>query len=139
MAKRNPSPISEAVPEKRIRYFNGNDSHCSASESIISRKRVSNAEIYDLRDLKRLRPNNKNEEYFDQEYFKISVPTESTLIRRPLYDPTIPNGLAIVPYVQQLYYPQFPVSRCTIEILDSDEEEEDAETKSNEEKMDVEI
>jgi hypothetical protein len=70
------------------------------------------------------------------EYAIVPHETGAHLMSRNLFDPTPSNDLAIVPYVAPypLYSGPLQVSRCTIEQLDSDDEDNDA----GEEKMDVE-
>jgi hypothetical protein len=131
MAKRNKFDIdasgtSGAHTDKRLRCYGDFPLHGSRSSSL-SRKRLS-AGMDFIGDLKR--PcTQATRAYFEEPAFVEEQPQRalishpSTLIVRTLSDPTPTNGFAIVPYNRQ-YYPQQPPSKCTIEMIDSDDEEQ---------------
>jgi hypothetical protein len=93
------------------------------SRGVSSKKRIHGSDT--IRYPKRpCTPNNRA--YLDEQQLPqyALVPHQSAgLVSRTLVDFTPSNGLAIVPYVPQ-YSLLAPPSKCTIEQLDSDDEEE---------------
>jgi hypothetical protein len=93
------------------------------SRGVSSKKRIHSSDS--IRYLKRpCTPSNRA--YLEEQQLPqyALVPHQSAaLVSRTLVDFTPSNGLAIVPYMPQ-HSQLAPVSKCTIEQLDSDDEEE---------------